>query len=80
MIARPGGNEGRKETKMTNTRFNKLWEILHQRGFVEFTDHGEVSSLTLVPSRYGFDVSLMAAGNCVLCHYKKDRFREILVD
>ena len=80
MIARPGGHEGRKGNKMSNTRFNKLWEILHQRGFVEFTDHGETSSLSLVPGRYGSNVSLRTGGNCVLCHYSKDRFREILVD
>lgn len=66
---------------MTNTRFNKLWELLHQRGFIKFTDHGEACTLYLIPRRYGEDVSLRSGnGNTVLCHYEKERFREILVD
>ena len=66
---------------MTNARFNQLWDLLHSRGIVHFTDHGESSSLELIPGRYGSDVSLRAGnGNVVLCHWDKERFREILVD
>ena len=66
---------------MTNTRFNKLFELLHQRGFVKFTDHGETCTMYLIPCRYGEYVSLRSGnGNTVLFHYEKERFREILVD
>ena len=65
----------------TNTRFNKLWEILHKQGYVRFTDYGETCTLYLVPSRYGEDVSLRSEdGNVVLCHWQKERFKNILVD
>ena len=65
---------------MNNTRFNKLWDVLHRTGEVRFSDHGESLSLFLVPARYGNDVSLRTGGNTVLVHYDKERFREILVD
>lgn len=66
---------------MTNTRFNKLWDLLYKHGFVKFTDHGETCTMYLIPRRYGEDVSLRSGnGNVVLCHYEKERFREILVD
>lgn len=65
---------------MNNTRFNKLWDILHRDGEVKFSDHSESLSLSLVPSRYGYEVSLRSGGNTVLVHYNKERFREILVD
>lgn len=66
---------------MTNTRFNKLWDLLHSRDAVRFTDHGESCSLRLIPGRRGSDVSLRSGnGNVVLCHWDKERFREILVD
>lgn len=65
---------------MNNTRFNKLWDLLHKSGYVDFSDHGESLSLSLVPSRYGSEVSLRSGANTVLVHYDKERFREILVD
>ena len=65
---------------MNNTRFNKLWNVLHKAGEVEFSDHGESLSLSLIPSRYGHEVSLRSGVNTVLVHYDKERFREILVD
>lgn len=65
---------------MTNTRFNKLWEMLHQRGTVKLTDHGETCTLYLYRGHYGDTVSLRDGnGNTILCHYDKKRFREILV-
>ena len=65
---------------MNNTKFNKLWDMLHRTGEVNFSNHDESLSLSLVPSRYGNDVSLRTGGNTVLVHYNKERFREILVD
>ena len=65
---------------MNNTRFNKLWDILHRTGEVKFSDHSESLTLSLVPARYGHDVSLRSGVNTVLVHYDKQRFREILVD
>ena len=66
---------------MTNTRFNKLWELLHHRDFIKFTDNGETSTLHRYNERYGSVVSLKSEnGNTVLVHYDKERFREILVD
>jgi hypothetical protein len=65
---------------MSNTRFNKLWDVLHKAGEVRFSDHNESLSLSLVPSRYGHEVSLRSGGNTVLVHHDKERFREILVD
>lgn len=65
---------------MTNTKFNRLWDMLHKIGHIEFSDHGESLTLSLVPSRYGYDVSLRGSLNTILVHYNKDRFREILVD
>lgn len=66
---------------MTNARFNKLWDLLHSRGTVRFTDRGESCSLCLVPGRYGSNVSLRSGnGNVVLCHWDRERFREILMD
>ena len=66
--------------KMNNTRFNKLWDLLHKSGEVKFADCNESLSLSLVPSRYGYEVSLRSGGSTVLVHYDKERFREILVD
>lgn len=69
---------------MTNTRFNKLWDLLHKSGYVEFLNHGNKLSLSLAPNLYGTDVILEAENgyykNVVLSHWCKDRFREILVD
>ena len=66
---------------MTNTRFNKLWELLRHRDFIKFTDNGETSTLQRYNERYGSVVSLKSEnGNTVLVHYDKERFREILVD
>lgn len=65
---------------MNNTRFNKLWDMLHKTGEVKFSDHKEPLSLSLIQTRYGFEVSLRSSGNTVIVHYDKDRFREILVD
>ena len=69
---------------MTNTRFTKLWNLLHKSGYVEFSDHGEKLSLRLSQGRYGADVVLESKGGCcrnvVLVHWCKERFREILID
>ena len=66
---------------MTNTRFNKLWELLRHRDFIEFTDNGGTSTLHRYNERYGSVVSLKSEnGNTVLVHYDKERFMEILVD
>ncbi len=65
---------------MNNTRFNKLWNLLHKNGEVEFSDHSESLSLSLIPERYGYNVSLRSEGNTVLIHHDKERFQEILVD
>lgn len=69
---------------MTNTRFNKLWDLLHKSGRVEFSDHGESLSLSLSKKRYGEDVVLEVENgdyrNVVLSHWDKEMFRMILVD
>ena len=73
-----------KEDTMTNTRFNKLWELLHKKGYVEFSDHGEKLSLSLSQNRYGADAVLEVENgyyrNVVLVHWCKERFQHILVD
>ena len=76
----PRRSRGQKGKKMNNTRFNKLWDLLHKSGEVKFADCNESLSLSLVPSRYGYEVSLRSGGSTVLVHYDKERFREILVD
>ena len=69
---------------MTNTRFNKLWALLHKCGCVEFLDHGENLSLSLIQKRYGEDIVLEVENeyhrNVVLSHWDKEMFRMILVD
>lgn len=66
---------------MSNTRFEKLWNLLHKCGEVEFSSNGEVCSLHIIPGRYGNEFSLRAAdGDTILAHHNKERFREILVD
>lgn len=65
---------------MSNTRFEKLWKLLHERGEVEFSSRGGLCSLHIIPGRYGNEISLRSNGNTVLVHYNKERFREILVD
>lgn len=66
---------------MTNTRFNKLWELLRHRDFIKFTDNCGTCTLHRYNERYGSVVSLKSEnGNTVLVHYDKERFREILVD
>ena len=68
---------------MTNTRFNKLWDLLHKSGYVEFIDHGNELSLSLASNLYGTNAVLKIENggkNVVLSHWCKDRFREILVD
>lgn len=69
---------------MTNTRFNKLWALLHKCGCVEFSDHGENLSLSLAQKRNGADVVLEVENgdyrNVVLSHWDKEMFRMILVE
>lgn len=69
---------------MTNTRFNMLWVLLHKSGHIEFSDHGENLSLSLIQKRYGADVVLEVENGChrnvVLSHWDKEMFRMILVD
>lgn len=69
---------------MTNTRFNKLWDLLHRSGYVEFSDHDEKLSLSLSRNRYGADAVLEVEDgyyrNVVLVHWCKESFRRILVD
>ena len=68
---------------MTNTRFNKLWDLLHKSGYVEFMDHGNKLSLSLASNLYGTNAVLEIENggkNVVLSHWRKDCFREILVD
>lgn len=69
---------------MTNTRFNKLWDLLHKSGYVKFSDHGANLSLSLSQNRYGADAVLEVENGCyrnvVLVHWCKESFRRILVD
>lgn len=65
---------------MTYTRFNKLWELIHKKKHVEFSDHGETFSLSLTSNRYGADVVLKDSVQVVLVHWRKERFQYILVD
>lgn len=69
---------------MTYTRFNKLWELLRKKKYVEFSDHGETLSLSLVPKRYGDEAILEVESgyirNVVLVHWCKEMFQRILVD
>lgn len=65
---------------MTNTRFNKIWNLLYKFGEVEFVNNQNRLSLVLVPSHYGNEISLRDETGTILVHYNKDRFKAILVD
>ena len=65
---------------MTNTKFNRIWEMANEIGHVKFFDHGYPLTLTRVIHRYGCYFSLRDSLNTVLVHYDKERFRELMVD
>ena len=69
---------------MSNTKFNKLWDLLHRCGYVEFTNYGEECILSLSGNCYGADAVLEVRNgnmlNVVTVHWSKEHFRRILVD
>lgn len=62
---------------MTNTKFNKLWDLLRTRETVYFTTPDGRCSL----GHFQGYIDLVSEddGNVVLCHYDKEVFRHILV-
>ena len=63
---------------MTNTKFNKLWDLLRTHETVYFTTPDGRYSLGHFQGY--IDLTYEDDGNVVICHHDKEVFRRLLVN